>query len=169
MLVIVASYFDNQCELTSPFSTGPSPKPSGKLLPVEAANMAEDDFHSSPTAPSKANVSSKILSSGRDSQLEDLHARQASLESTVAELLSQRTSLVNSISPTSDPQESEDTEARAKLAVDAANIKIKSQIKQLQQYNDIKDVGTQLMGIIAEKRGCRIGEVQEEFGINPDD
>jgi hypothetical protein len=131
--------------------------------------MAEDDFHSSPTAPNKANMSSKISSSGRDTQLDDLRARQASLEFVVAELLSQRTSLVDSISPPSDPQESEDTEARAKLAVDAANGKIKSQIKQLQQYNDIKDVGTQLMGLIAEKRGCRIGEVQEEFGINPDD
>jgi hypothetical protein len=131
--------------------------------------MAEDHFHSSPTAPSKANMSSNISSSGRDTQLDDLRARQAALESTIAELLSQRTSLVDSKSPTFDLHESEDTETRAKLAVDAANIKIKSQIKQLQQYNDIKDIGTQLMGLIAEKRGCRIGEVQEEFGINPDD
>jgi hypothetical protein len=132
--------------------------------------MAEDNFHSSPTAPSKSNMSSKASSSsGRDIQLDVLRARQAALESTVAELLSQRTSLVNSISPTSEFQEPEDTETRAKLAVDAANAKIKSQIRHLQQYNDIKDIGTQLMGLIAEKRGCRIGEVQEEFGINPDD
>ncbi|KAI4850797.1 hypothetical protein E4T44_02535 [Aureobasidium sp. EXF-8845] len=131
--------------------------------------MAKDHFHSSPTAPSKANMSSNVSSSGRNTQLDDLRARQASLESTVAELLSQRTSLVDSISPTFDPQESAEPETRATLAVDAANVKIKSQIKQLQQYNDIKDVGTQLMGLIAEKRGCRIGEVQEEFGINPDD
>ncbi|KAH0371505.1 hypothetical protein KCU65_g1652, partial [Aureobasidium melanogenum] len=131
--------------------------------------MAEDNLSSSPTAPLKSTMSSKTLSSGRDSQLDALRARQAALEATVAELLSQRTSLTNAFSPTSDAPESEDTEARAKLAVDAANTKIKSQIKQLQQYNDIKDIGTQLMGIIAEKRGCRIGEVQEEFGINPDD
>lgn len=132
--------------------------------------MAEDNLSSSPTAPSKPDMSSKTSSSsGRDSQLDTLRARQAALESTVDELLSQRTSLVNSLSPISNTQESEDTETRAKLAVDAANIKIKSQIRQLQQYNDIKDIGTQLMGIIAEKRGCRIGEVQEEFGINPDD
>jgi hypothetical protein len=129
--------------------------------------MAEDNFHSSPTAPSKSNMSSKASSSsGRDIQLDVL---RAALESTVAELLSQRTSLVNSISPTSESQEPEDTETRARLAVDAANAKIKSQIRHLQQYNDIKDIGTQLMGLIAEKRGCRIGEVQEEFGINPDD
>lgn len=130
--------------------------------------MAEDNFPSSPPLPSKLNMSSKA-SSGRDTQLEALRTRQAALESTVAELLSQRTSLINSCSPTHTTQESEDTETRAKLAVDAANAKIKSQIKQLQQYNDIKDIGTQLMGLIAEKRGCRIGEVQEEFGINPDD
>lgn len=130
--------------------------------------MAEDNFPSSPTAPSKLNMSSKA-SSGRDTQLEALRARQAALESAVAELLSQRASLVNSVSPASDTQEPEDTDARAKLAVDAANAKIRSQIKQLQKYNDIKDIGTQLMGLIAEKRGCRIGEVQEEFGIDPDD
>ncbi|KAI4726422.1 hypothetical protein E4T49_05780 [Aureobasidium sp. EXF-10728] len=129
--------------------------------------MAEDNFSSSPTAPSKPNMSSKLSSTGKDGQLDALRARQAALESTVAELLSQRTSLVNSFSP--DIQQSEDTELRAKLAVDAANTKIKTQIKQLQQYNDIKDIGTQLMGLIAEQRGCRIGEVQEEFGINPGD
>lgn len=131
--------------------------------------MAENNFHSSPTAPSKSNMSSKTSSSGRGIQLDALSARQAALESTVAELLSQRTTLVNSISPTPNPQDSEDTETCAKLAVDAANAKIKSQIRQLQQYNDIKDIGTQLMGLIADKRGCRIGEVQEEFGINSDD
>ena len=131
--------------------------------------MAEGNFSSSPTAPSKSNMSSKASSSGRDIQLDTLHARQAALESTVAELLAQRATLVNSLSPTPDSPELEDTETRAKLAVDAANAKIKSQIRQLQQYNDIKDIGTQLMGLIAEKRGCRIAEVQEEFGINPDD
>ncbi|KAH0354167.1 hypothetical protein KCU81_g1287, partial [Aureobasidium melanogenum] len=131
--------------------------------------MAEDNLSSSPTAPLKSTMSSKTSSSGRDIQLDALRARQAALEATVAELLSQRTSLVNTFSTTSDTQDLEDTEIRAKLAVDAVNLKIKSQIKQLQQYNDIKDIGTQLMGIIAEKRGCRIGEVQEEFGIKPDD
>lgn len=130
--------------------------------------MTEDNFPSSPTAPSKLNMSSKA-SSGRDTQLEALRARQAALQTAVAELLSQRASLVNSVYPASDTQESEDTDARAKLAVDAANAKIRSQIKQLQRYNDIKDIGTQLMGLIAEKRGCRIGEVQEEFSIDPDD
>lgn len=131
--------------------------------------MAEDNLSSSPTAPSKPNMFSKTSSSGRNSQLDALRARQAALESIVDELLSQRTSLVNSSILISNSQETEDTESRAKLAVDAANTKIKSQIRQLQQYNDIKDIGTQLMGIIAEKRGCRIGEVQEEFGIKPDD
>lgn len=131
--------------------------------------MAEDNLSSSPTAPHKSNMSYKTPSSGRDTQLDALRARQAALETTVAELHSQRTALINSFSPSTEIHKSEDAETRAKLAVDAANTKIKSRIKQLQEYNDIKDIGTQLMGIIAEKRGCRIGEVQEEFGINPDD
>lgn len=114
-------------------------------------------------------MSTKSSSSGRDVQLGALRARQAALETTVSELLSQRTALVNSFTPSSNASEPEDSDVRAKLAVDIANEKIKSQIRQLQQYNDIKDIGTQLMGLIAEKRGCRIAEVQEEFGISADD
>ncbi|THY81979.1 hypothetical protein D6C93_09364 [Aureobasidium pullulans] len=131
--------------------------------------MAEDNhLSSSPIAPSKLTMSSKPSSSGKDSQLDALRARQASLESTVSDLLSQRTSLVDALSPP-NTTDSEDPEQRAKAAVDSANAKIKSQIRQLSQYNDIKDIGTQLMGLIAEKRGCRIAEVQEEFGISADD
>ncbi|KAI5271670.1 hypothetical protein E4T47_05033 [Aureobasidium subglaciale] len=130
--------------------------------------MAEDNYSSSPIVPSKPNVSLKTTSSGRDNQLEALRARQAALEFTVAELLSQRTSLVDPLS-TPSSSEAEEPDSRAKTAVETANVKIKSQIRQLQQYNDIKDIGTQLMGLIAEKRGCRIGEVQEEFGINAED
>jgi hypothetical protein len=141
--------------------------------------MHQDTISSSPVQTSTSSMPPKSSSSGRDAQLEALLTRQAALESTVSQLLSQRTVLVDSLSSfssssssscrSSDTHEPRDAEERARIAVDNASARIKSQIKQLSQYNDIKDIGTQLMGLIAEKRGCRIAEVQEEFAINPDD
>ena len=35
----------------------------------------------------------------------------------------------------------------------------------LHDYNDIKDVGQGLLGMIADNRGVRVGELYEEFGV----
>lgn len=109
-----------------------------------------------------------------DKQLEALRTRQAELEKVIAGLQSQRDQLVDasyrsldSDQPSCDSETN--AEVRAQAAVDVANTRIKVHIKQLQDYNDVKDVGTQLMGLIAEKRGVRIVEVQEEFGISVKD
>ncbi len=51
----------------------------------------------------------------------------------------------------------------------AANELVKKHIKLLQQYNELKDVGQGLMGLIADQRGLRIVEVQETFGIESQD
>jgi len=50
----------------------------------------------------------------------------------------------------------------------AKNI-IAQHIKLLHTYNEIKDIGQGLMGLIADARGVRIVEVQEEFGIGVKD
>lgn len=42
---------------------------------------------------------------------------------------------------------------------------VKRHIKLLHDYNDIKDVGQGLVGMIADNRGVRIGELYEEFGV----
>ncbi|OMP89117.1 DNA repair protein SWI5-like protein, partial [Diplodia seriata] len=54
-------------------------------------------------------------------------------------------------------------------AVQAAKAIIQQQIRRLNDYNEMRDVGQELMGIIAESRGVRIKEVQEEFGISAND
>lgn len=46
---------------------------------------------------------------------------------------------------------------------------IKEHIQLLHRYNEIKDIGQGLMGLIAEKRGCRIKDVMEEFGVDEKD
>lgn len=42
---------------------------------------------------------------------------------------------------------------------------VKKHIKLLHDYNDIRDVGQGLVGMIADNRGVRIGELYEEFGV----
>ncbi|PSS22435.1 hypothetical protein M430DRAFT_137674 [Amorphotheca resinae ATCC 22711] len=42
---------------------------------------------------------------------------------------------------------------------------VKKHIKLLHEYNDIRDIGQGLIGMIAENRGVRIGELYEEFGV----
>ncbi|KAL3424744.1 DNA repair protein swi5 sae3 [Phlyctema vagabunda] len=42
---------------------------------------------------------------------------------------------------------------------------VKNHIKLLHDYNDIRDVGQGLVGMIAENRGVRIGELYDEFGV----
>lgn len=44
-------------------------------------------------------------------------------------------------------------------------------VKLLREYNQIKDVGQQLMGMVAEKRGVTVGSLYEtrEFGVGPKD
>ncbi|EUC42877.1 hypothetical protein COCMIDRAFT_7602 [Bipolaris oryzae ATCC 44560] len=51
----------------------------------------------------------------------------------------------------------------------AANKVVKEHIKLLHEYNELKDAGQGLMGLIADQRGVRIVEVQEEFGIDAED
>jgi hypothetical protein len=51
----------------------------------------------------------------------------------------------------------------------AANQIVKEHIKLLHEYNELKDVGQGLMGLIADQRGVRIVQVQEEFGIDIED
>ena len=130
--------------------------------------MAQEHFSSSPAAP--ANKSASMPSSSdKHAEISTLRARQASLESMISQLIYQRDSLVGNLTAHSSSPEAPDEDARVKIAMENADQKIKAQIKQLQRYNDIKDIGTQLMGMIAEKRDCRIAEIQEEFGIKADD
>lgn len=49
------------------------------------------------------------------------------------------------------------------------NATVRRHIQLLHDYNEIKDVGQGLMGIIADTRGVRQVEVENEFGINEKD
>jgi DNA repair protein Swi5/Sae3 len=46
---------------------------------------------------------------------------------------------------------------------------VKRHIKLLHAYNEIRDVGQGLMGLIADARGVRLKEVMEEMGVGEKD
>ncbi len=51
----------------------------------------------------------------------------------------------------------------------AASSIVQRHIKLLHEYNEIKDAGLGLMGLIADARGVRLGGVMEEFGVGGKD
>ncbi|PTU24687.1 hypothetical protein P175DRAFT_0553968 [Aspergillus ochraceoroseus IBT 24754] len=53
---------------------------------------------------------------------------------------------------------------KAKLKNDASET-VTRHIRLLHQYNEIKDIGQGLMGLMAEARGVRQAEIQQEFGV----
>lgn len=54
------------------------------------------------------------------------------------------------------PPSSRDSDAQATVS---------KHIKLLHKYNEIRDVGQGLVGLIADQRGVRIVDVYEEFGV----
>lgn len=46
---------------------------------------------------------------------------------------------------------------------------VQNHIRLLHDYNEIRDIGQGLLGLIAEKRGVRYKDVLEEFGVDHDD
>jgi len=61
-----------------------------------------------------------------------------------------------------------ETRSRLKSPDDVSDT-VKNHIRSLHSYNEIKDVGQGLMGLIAEARGVRYVDVQREFGIEAGD
>lgn len=60
-------------------------------------------------------------------------------------------------------------EERADELMTKAKAQIKQHIDLLSQYNEIRDIGLGFMGMLAEERGVRLKEVQEEFGMTTKD
>jgi hypothetical protein len=148
-------------------------------LEKPAVDVAEADI----SATEKSEIDPSSVS---NPQLEALPSRQSPAltpqEITLAELKAQKASLLASLatlpairglmeeqdSPDVDMSDNhgEPTEADVMAAV---NKIVKNHIKLLHEYNELKDAGQGLMGLIADQRGVRIVEVQDEFGIDAND
>ncbi|KAK2737512.1 DUF1337 domain-containing protein [Colletotrichum kahawae] len=69
-------------------------------------------------------------------------------------------------------REGDDDEAAKKdKEFEEASAVVARHVKLLREYNEIKDVGQQLMGLVAENRGATVGSLYEtgEFGVGPKD
>ncbi|KAJ5610138.1 hypothetical protein N7510_006857 [Penicillium lagena] len=64
--------------------------------------------------------------------------------------------------------EAELAEITSKLKNDP-NTTVQQHIRLLHEYNEIKDVGQGLMGMIADARGVRVVDVHREFGVGEKD
>ena len=122
--------------------------------------------------------SPKSLKSGPSTTITDMTAQRAALLNSFASIPSISSLLQTQNQPTASTLTHTDSGAStsaisssppdtAVLGV-ARNI-IAQHIKLLHTYNEIKDIGQGLMGLIADARGVRIVEVQEEFGIGVKD
>jgi DNA repair protein Swi5/Sae3 len=124
----------------------PLPGPASQPQTSPARNSTESTeppYQRSPQPDPPASTNLKTLR--LQSQIADLQSKIASMQ---AQLTSTNTQL-------SDPSR--------------ADAIVKAHIKLLHSYNEIKDVGLGLMGLIADGRGVRLREVMEEFGVGGKD
>ncbi|KAL4883264.1 DNA repair protein [Aspergillus karnatakaensis] len=82
---------------------------------------------------------------------------QTALRTSIIDLESQAAGLEDQIAQT-----------KAKLKNNPSET-VKRHIRLLHEYNEIKDVGQGLMGLIADARGVRVVDVHKEFGVDVKD
>jgi hypothetical protein len=120
--------------------------------------------HSS-ASPMTKNPQLTSAKSAQEITLAELKAKRAALIASLAPLPAIRDLLATS-GASSQGSNAGPTEGEILTAAHQIN---KKHIKLLHEYNEIKDVGQGLMGLIADQRGVRIVEVQDDFGINAKD
>ena len=139
--------------------------------PINAANPPTTEPQASPSNQ-KTEETPKP-----NPRLTALETRKATLTQTLADLKSERLSLASQTKlpsglplPTTTPSGTAltDDELLAS-ALKSSAVVIKSHIALLHKYNEIKDIGQGLMGLIADKRDCRVVSVMEEFGVGEGD
>nr|OQO19469.1 hypothetical protein B0A51_11659 [Rachicladosporium sp. CCFEE 5018] len=131
--------------------------PSQDPPAASTAPPSSDDAPSSPASTTPA-PTPRFLA---------LQAKHAALTATLADLQTQRAALAATTTlPSGLPLPAYSTpEETLAVALKSSNEVIKEHISLLHKYNEIKDVGQGLMGLIADKRGCRVLPVMEEFGV----
>jgi hypothetical protein len=100
--------------------------------------------------------------------LDELRAQKAALLASLGALPAIQVLMEENALSSAEPGDTNDEPTESDIFA-AANKIVKEHIKLLHEYNELKDVGQGLMGLIADQRGVRIVEVQEEFGIDAQD
>ena len=138
--------------LTPPALTPASHEPERTLQPAEPDTRLRSNISSGKEA--------KLLAS-----LETLKTQISITEKQLSTKLHEITQLDSfpSQQPRADPQDSDNA------ALAHARAIINKHISLLKRYNEIKDIATGMMGLIAEKEGRRLAEVMEERGVSEKD
>lgn len=137
--------------------------------PVTASSRVDSDSPSSnsPRATATAEVP-LVARTPQEITLAELKAQKAAMLASLAVLPAIQVLMEETATSIAGMSGDEDEPTEADVMA-AANKIVKDHIKLLHEYNELKDVGQGLMGLIADQRGVRIVEVQEEFGIEAND
>ena len=131
------------------------------LPPVETRHQANPP-------PVSAIAQKSTAKSSQENTLTELKAQRSALLASLAALPKIKDLIAEQYS-TDEASETSNNEPTDATVTAAAGKLVKRHIKLLHEYNEIKDVGQGLMGLIADQRGVRIVEVQEEFGLESND
>jgi hypothetical protein len=155
----------NTMASTSAPDTEASQNPIGTADTPVATALRKAESPAPPTAPIETSEPAKTP---QEITLAELRAQKSAMLASLAALTAIQVLMEEQARATnaSDNEDDEPTEADIMLA---ANKIVKDHIKLLHEYNELKDVGQGLMGLIADQRGVRIVEVNEEFGIEEGD
>jgi hypothetical protein len=128
------------------------PSTAAHTLPLTTPPISNTSNNNPPTTQSSISTAPNTTTSPSNPLHTRLQTQITSLTSQISTLQSQLTAS-NALLP--DPS----------LAPEI----VRSHIKLLHSYNEIKDVGLGLMGLIADGRGVRLGDVMGEFGVGGGD
>ena len=146
----------------APSSPAPAPAPLPFKQDVQHATTNRD-AHDKPADPPPPQPTNPRLAA--------IASKHAILSATLADLQCKRSALVAEAKLPSglDMPAEWSEEQKTKQALATANGVIKEHIALLHKYNEMKDIGQGLMGLIADKRGVRVGTVMEEFEMGEKD
>ncbi|KAI9837522.1 MAG: hypothetical protein M1819_007173 [Sarea resinae] len=114
------------------------------------------------------NISTPIaVDTAREKAIQTLETRNASLASEVEALRAKRDELWRQISEDKTFSGINDTHDADPTA--AAQTLLQQHIRLLHDYNSMRDIGTGLLGLVAESRGIRARDVFEDFGVGEGD
>lgn len=148
------------------------PSRTDTVKDINEAAQGPRESHSStqPVSSTSTNIQKQKTPTRitQENTLAELKAQKAALIASLASLPSIRALIAQAKDANTAVQEG-DAEYTENEIMGAAQRLNQKHIKLLHEYNEIKDVGQGLMGLIADQRGVRIIEVQDEFGIDPKD
>lgn len=136
--------------------------------PTTAAALSSSSQSATLAQPTTTDDGPVIGKTPQEIVLAELKAQKSAMLASLAALPAIQVLMEENASSDAEICDGDDEPTETDIMA-AANKIVRDHIKLLHEYNELKDVGQGLMGLIADQRGVRIIEVQEEFGIDAQD